>query len=565
MEGRPLIIRVGEGSITRVKAPAVVLGHCQGMTPQGVEQAVDEALEGAVSGFLEDRSIKGELGDFFAIPACLGSLAAETVIVMGMGPPDLFTKKAVNERESAGFLHQIAYRLVKGLLATNMTQFATVPIGAGRAGLPTCAVVKAYVEGICLALLTLDREQRISEFTIVEVDAAKLQDIYRGLEEASRELQGRILFHIREVKLPGAPQPSTASSVHAILLVARRKGRELTYSVYTDRPVQLMKSTEIEDTTLRQFMGQLTGYLETGQGAEDLTDTAQVFYEMMVPPEIREVVRHDAPRHGIILNLESSLTPIPWELCYDREAKVFLGEFSLGRQIMRQETYRLLPRTCDKEPGLDILILANLSGDLPGAEREGRELKACLESLQGHPCPPLRVDLRTAQDFGADREKSDILKLIYQGRYEIVHYCGHAFHDRIDPYKSGWMIDVGTREVIRAYEFSNLPQPPLLVFANACDSAFMDNGEESEVKAFVHSLAGAFIRAGVNLYLGNLVGVSDAGARAFAGHFYDGLFGKGLAMGEALKLARRQLRVKNDLKDPTWANYVLYGSPTFRL
>jgi len=565
MEGRPLIIRVGEGSITRVKAAAVVLGHCQGMTPQGVEQAVDDALEGAVSGFLEDRSIKGELGDFFAIPARLGSLLAETVIIMGMGPPDLFTKKAVDERESAGFLHQIAYRLVKGLLATNMTQFATVPIGAGRAGLPTCAAVKAYVEGICLALLALDRERKISEFTIVEVAADKLKDIYKGLEEASKEFQGRILFDIRDVKVPGIPQPTTAPSVHPILLVARRKVLELTYSVYTDRPVQPMKSMKIEDTTMRQLMGQLTDYLESGQGAEGLRETAQVFYEMAVPQEIREVVRHDAPRHGIILNLESALTPIPWELCYDREAKTFLGEFSLGRQIMREETYRLLPRTCDKEPGLDILILANLSGDLSGAEGEGRELKEYLESLNGHPCPPLRVDLRTAHDFKADQKKSDILKLIYQGRYEIVHYCGHAFYDSIDPYKSGWLIDVEPREVIRAYEFSNLPQPPLLVFANACDSAFMDDGKETDVKVFAHSLAGAFIRAGVNLYLGNLVRVSDARARTFAGHFYDGLFGKGLTMGQALRLARQQLMVRDDLKDPTWANYVLYGSPTFRL
>lgn len=565
MESRPLIIRVGEGSITRVKSPAVVLGHCQGMMPQGAEQAVDEALEGAVSGFLEDRSIKGELGDFFAIPACLGALTAETVIVMGMGPPDLFTKKAVSQRDSAGFLHQIAYRLVKGLLATNITQFATVPIGAGRGGLPTYAAVKAYTEGICLALLNLDREQRIGEFTFVEVDAAKLQDIYGGLEETANELEGRLLIDIRKVKLPETPQAATAPSVRPVFLVARRKDNKLTYSVYTDRPVQLMKTREVHDSTLDDFMKAFEGYLEKGQGWEGLTDGAQTFYEIMVPPKIREVVRHDAPRHGIILNLESVLTQIPWELCYDRESQMFLGEFSLGRQIMREENYRLLPRTCDKEPGLDILILANLSRDLPDAEKEGRELKKSLESLDRQLCPPLRVDLRTAHDFGIGQKSSEILKLIYQGRYEIVHYCGHALYDKIDPYKSGWMIERSPREVIRAYEFSNLPQPPVLVFANACESAIMEDGDPTTVQTFAHSLAGAFIRAGVTLYLGNMASVSDAGARSFAGHFYEGLFEKGLVTGEALKRARRQLRAQNGLKDPTWASYVLYGSPAFRL
>jgi CHAT domain-containing protein len=284
-----------------------------------------------------------------------------------------------------------------------------------------------------------------------------------------------------------------------------------------------------------------------------------------VPPEIRQVVRHDAEREALILNLETSLTPIPWELCYDREAGAFLGEFSMGRQIMREETYRLLPRPSEKEAGWDVLILANLSGDLPQAEEEGRELKEHLESLGRDQGPPLRVDLFTAQNLQVDRKKSQVLKLIYQGRYEIVHYCGHAFYDRIDPYKSGWVIDVGMREVIRAYEFSNLPQPPVFVFSNACESAFMGDGDRLTEQEFAHSLAGAFIRAGVDLYLGNLVGVPDASARVFATHFYNSFFREGCAIGEALSRARRKLMEEKDLKDSTWANYVLYGSPAFRL
>jgi CHAT domain-containing protein len=566
MEGRPLIVRVAEGSITKVKTLAIVLGHSQGMTPDGAERAVDEALGGAVSTFLEDRSIKGDLGDFFVIPALLASLPAQTVIIMGMGPPDLFTKQAITEKDSSSFLYQIAHRLIKGLLATDILQFATVPIGGGGAGLPPHSAVKEYVAGICHALLALDRERKINEFTIVEVDAAKLQDVHRGLEEASQEVQGQFVFDIRNIKLPEAPGSGAPSPVQkTTLLVARRKGRELTYSVYDDRPVQLMKSAEIEDDTLRQMMGELTAYLKTGQGAEGLRDVAQSFYELMVPTEIRQVVRYYAERQALILNMESSLTPIPWELCYDREAGAFLGEFSMGRQIMREETYRLLPRAGDKEAGLDILILANLSGDLPQAEEEGRELKEYLERLRPNLGSPVRVDLLTSQDLQADRKKSQILKLIYQGRYEIVHYCGHAFYDRIDPYKSGWLIDEGSAEVIRAYEFSSLPQPPVFVFSNACESAFMGDGDRSTEQEFAHSLAGAFIRAGVDLYLGNLVEVSDASARVFAAHFYEGLFQEGRAIGEALSRARRKLMEGKDLKDPTWANYVLYGSPTFHL
>ena len=566
MEGRPFIIRVAQGSIIKMKTRAIVLGHSQGMAPGVAERTVDEVLEGAVSGFLEDRSLKGDLGDFFAIPTSLASLPAETVIIMGMGPPDLFTKRAVTEKDSASNLYQIAYRLIKGLLATDIIQFATVPIGAGRAGLPVHSVVKEYVVGICRALLDLDCERKINEFAIVEVDATKLNGIQRGLEEASQELQGQFVFDIRKIKLPEVPQSGTAPPLlKTTLLSARRRGRELTYSVFNERPVQLMKSAEIDDNTLRQLKEELMVYLKTGQGAEDLKDTAQVFYELMVPPEIRKVVRHYAEREALILNLETPLTLIPWELCYDREAEAFLGEYLLGRQIMREETYRLQARSGKEEPGLDVLILANLSGDLPQAEEEGRMLKEYLERPHDNQGHLVRVNLCTAKDLLADKKKSQILKLVYQGRYEIVHYCGHAFYDCIDPHKSGWVIDERMREVIRAYEFSNLPQPPVLVFSNACESASMDNGDRLTEQEFAHSLAGAFIRAGVDLYIGNLVKVSDASARVFAENFYDVFFRERCTIGEALSRARRKLMDDCNLKDPTWANYVLYGSPAFCL
>lgn len=566
MQGRPLIIRVAEGSITKVKTLAIVLGHCQGMAPDGAERAVDVALEGAVSAFLEDRSIRGDLGDFFAIPALLGSLPAETVIIMGMGPPDLFTKEAVTEKDSSSFLYQIAHRLIKGLLATDIIQFATVPIGAGGAGLPVHSAVKEYVVGICRALLVLDRDRRINEFTIVEVDSTKLHHIRTGLEEASLELQGQFDFDVRSIRLPEAPPPGAAIPVQkTTLLVARRKDRELTYSVYNERPIQLMKAAEIDDDSLRQLMGELLAYLKTGEGAESLRGTAQTFYEMMVPPEIRQMVRQNAEREAIILNLESTLASIPWELCHDRQEGIFLGEFLLGRQIMGEETYRLSPRATDKRPGLDVLILANLSGDLPNAEKEGKELKDYLENLVHHRGSALCVKLVTAAELGNKQKKSEILKLVYQGTYEVLHYCGHAYYDRIDPYKSGWMISVEPLEVIRAYELCNLPQPPAFVFANACESAFMEDGQRLTEQEFAHSLAGAFIRAGVDLYLGSLVEISDASAREFASYFYDGLFGKGNSIGMALSQARRRLIQEHELRDPTWANYVLYGSPASRL
>ncbi len=566
MAGRPLIVRVAEGSITKVKTLAIVLGHCQGMVPEGTERAVDVALDGAVSAFLEDRSIRGDLGDFFVIPALLGSLPAEIVVILGLGPVDLFTHKAVTEKESSSFLYQIAHRLIKGLLASNIIQFATVPIGAGGAGLPVRSVVREYVSGICQALLKLDRDRKINEFTIVEVDPDKIQDIHQGLTEASLDLQGQFVFDVRRVRLPETPQPAAGFPVQrTTVLVARRKGREFSYSVYNERPVQLMRAAQINDDSMGDLTGELMDYLRTGDGAHGLKATAQTFYEMMVPRQIRQVVREDAQRNAIILNLESPLALIPWELCYDRQEEVFLGELPLGRQIMGEESYRLSPRPADKQPGLDILILANLSGDLPHAETEGIELKRYIENLGLYRGSPLRVKLLTCHDLGNKPSKAQILKLVYQGTYEVLHYCGHAYYDTVDPYKSGWRIGPNPTDVIRAYEFCNLPQPPAFVFANACESAVLEERERSKEHEFAHSLAGAFIKAGVDLYLGSLVKISDTSARNFAIKFYNGLFGEGKSIGTALSQARTRLIRQEGLGNPIWANYVLYGSPVSRL
>jgi CHAT domain-containing protein len=576
MAPRHLVIRIADGSITKVKTLAVVVGNYKGIPPRGAERAVDEALGGAITTFLNNRSLKSELGDFFAIPAMLGSLPAEVVVVMGLGPYDVFCRSATGQSGRPPLFDQVAYQLIEGLLASDLVQFATVLIGAGGGGLGISPVTTAFVGGICRALLILDKTKRINEFTIVEIDARKKkEDINKGLEDARAQFSGDLELEVQWVDLPGetraAPSPPPVGQTAHISI--RREAEKLTYSVLAARPLQLMKSQAINSDTLRELTEELLSYAEKGLGASGLEDeeklknTAATFYELLMPLEVREQVRECAKDGSIILSMEPTLVNVPWELCFDRGAEKFVCEWESSRQIMGDNVNREHPSDLFQATNLSILILANLSGNLPRAQEEGERLKKLfLNEINKDGQLPLQVELIGPGDFEKSKPKGpEVIKRLFSGHYDFIHYCGHAFFDRHSPNKSGWILDDRGEDVIRAFELSSLPRPPLMVFGNACQSAQSPDTLSVRAHEFAYGLAGAFISAGVDLYMGSIVKVGDESACDFALNFYRSLFGERNTIGTALRQARSKFLKTRSWDDPTWAGYVLYGSPNFRV
>jgi hypothetical protein len=94
-----------------------------------------------------------------------------------------------------------------------------------------------------------------------------------------------------------------------------------------------------------------------------------------------------------------------------------------------------------------------------------------------------------------------------------------------------------------------------LVFLNACRTA-------GEISGFTElsGWASQFMAAGAGCFAGTLWPVRSAAAREFAAAFYDALVHERLPLGEASLLARRT--IADDLGDPTWLAYSIYGSPT---
>jgi CHAT domain-containing protein len=106
------------------------------------------------------------------------------------------------------------------------------------------------------------------------------------------------------------------------------------------------------------------------------------------------------------------------------------------------------------------------------------------------------------------------------------------------------------------------------VFLNACQTGVTANetNPQSVGEYFwkpAEGLASAFLYGGALGCVGSLWPVYDEPAAEFAVEFYNQVL-EGQMIGEAMRRTRRSIKTKHP-DSITWASFVLYGDPTFRL
>ena len=200
---------------------------------------------------------------------------------------------------------------------------------------------------------------------------------------------------------------------------------------------------------------------------------------------------------------------------------------------------------------LNILLVMNPTEDLAGADSEGHQLQALWAA---------DARVRLAVLAGKEATRSRILAALRSGRFDLVHYAGHAMFDDIDPAQSGLLC--ARREVLRGADLATLTNPPFLMLANACESGRV-RGVPRKLRqaALTASLAEAFLRAGIAHYLGTWWPVGDGAAATFATCFHRSLL-EGANCGRAMLAARAALRQQGS---GDWADYLHYGDPTAEL
>jgi hypothetical protein len=272
---------------------------------------------------------------------------------------------------------------------------------------------------------------------------------------------------------------------------------------------------------------------------------------------------------------------IPWEMAAASGcggARFFGPDLRMARQF---QTLLAPAAAVAPPPGerLRVLVVADPApGDLhlAGAENEGRKMVRLFESLRRAAGLDLHVDARIGPE---ECEPVEVLALLLDGEYDIVHFAGHGVFDEARPNHSGWVFgreDDGRLRTLSATEIFRARRAPRLVFANACFSAAAGRRPAAfEQNRRLAGLAEAFFERGVANYVGAGWAVADGPAVEFAREFYaQALAGVaarrlrsaagaagGKSLGDALAAARRLILDQG----PTWGAYQHYGDPGARL
>jgi CHAT domain-containing protein len=208
------------------------------------------------------------------------------------------------------------------------------------------------------------------------------------------------------------------------------------------------------------------------------------------------------------------------------------------------------------EPVLRLLLVVNPLGDLDGADEEGQRIMQLGGATDGIEITPL---------LRKEATKAAFIAALRTGRFDCVHYAGHAFFDAGGPSRSG-LVCAG-REILSGADLTGFSNLPSLVFFNACEAARVrgrpapGTKAASDAVAESYGVAEALMRGGIANYMSTYWPVGDAAAKTFATTFYGAVL-SGKPLGASILQARKAVAA---LPDRDWADYILYGNSDFVL
>jgi hypothetical protein len=309
---------------------------------------------------------------------------------------------------------------------------------------------------------------------------------------------------------------------------------------------------------------------EPARPTEDLNDlikrVGEEMYRLLMPDQMQAYL-YDNECSLIITTNDLEL---PYELMSYRDTYLCL-ERPVARMPMGTAFPRV-PRTVRTDPKLRfLLIYSDPFSNLPAAENEIRELEQNLKrDWQEH----IEIEV-IGPDQATGRQLNEVLR---KGTFDVIHYAGHAYFDETDADLSGLLLfddeyyrtnNRRREQHFLAQKIRRLLEGRPLVFLNACESTRIANekNDAQQVGNYLQGpaegLAAAFIYGGALGCIGANWPIYDTAAAKFATTFYSNVI-KGYMIGEAMRRARVEIRERfpNNI---TWAAFVLYGDPTFRL
>jgi pimeloyl-ACP methyl ester carboxylesterase len=573
-------IEVRLASITEVTDADVIGGGVYiGVRPDGAVSILDDAISAAYRGeapkaeerlitqMLERGVIHGGLGQPFLLPDPRDP--KRLIAIAGMGAPGRF-----GVPECTVLARELAWTLGK----IKRTHLATVLIGSGVGNLRTTDAVEAWLRGIRRALVGMRADERLQRVTFIEVDAEKVLHLDEAIRAAQADLQGKLVVDYAGIgdrttieQRAIADKQSAMQKEFERLRVGSEKQRmdvpaRMTVTFDSERGAYLfgaITSTaavpEREIALDRRLVEEASRRIANQSGVEAQLKSGDFLRKLLIPRDFRDQLQGAEP---LVVLVDRITARTPWEMVVrgelddaqraDSGRDAFLG---IARGLTRQMRTTFAPPPEPPppvQPLMRVLLVADPAADmpLPGAQREGMELRALFESAGG------RVQVTPLLGPGRATRYS-VLEAVMQGDFDVLHFAGHCTFNADDPSKSGWIF--GKDDFLSANELNRIDRIPRFVFSNACESGVTPDDANLSLGP---SFAEAFFLRGVTNFVCTAWPVNDTAALEFARAVYTNLLA-GHFMHTAMQHARLAIADKS-FGAGTWGAYQHYGNPYYR-
>jgi hypothetical protein len=550
-----LAVEVIRGDVTQIKAPVVVIGHYKGVAPVSAEGVIDSALDFWITRANQQGIIGAELGELFYIPVTKKQIAAQAVLLAGMGDEGRFSKDD---------LRYLMTNVTYAVSALKLDSFATVLIGSGAGNLAKERALRGMVEGISDALQRLPEGKRVGRLILVENDDNAYGKVLSALDDlVKKKLFPDLVLSLRHRKLPlprhrkKEPPPDIPSDALPGARITIERNRDtFRFSALSEKAVVPVREVEVQSF----FAAGTAERLMSSTTLEEQTEYGQLLATYLVPQDFRPLIEEE---DELTLILDRSTASFPWEMaCFKSTRGVTF--FGPDRKLTRQ--FRTMLASPGLTPPLNrslkVLVIADPAPEpefqLPGARQEGRAVVRVLDRLRKEN----NLDITIHEHIGASAcDPVEILALLLSEEFDIVHVAGHGVFDERDPSHSGWVF--GRDRILSAREIFRARRVPRMVFANACFSAVIKERQAmtaDEMNRRLAGLAEAFFERGIQNYIGAGWPVEDIPAVEFASVFYQNALA-GETLGDSLAAARNAIKRQGS----TWGAYQHYGQVNARL
>lgn len=574
LSGQPIVVgrrrqqridlRLACGSVSQVDSRVLVLGLFKGVNPSGAARAIDDQLDGVITEFVERRLISASVGEVFVMPANRYRMGAELVIFAGLGTYDDFNEEV---------LRLAAENIARTLVRTKVDEFATVLLSSGT-GMAIGDVLSNLIEGFLRGLSEGSQRGRLRGITLCEIDQQRFEQMHNELLRlTTTTLFDKIEATVEVLELPPPPTAVAVPSrrelngADPVYLIVREMPNPLPEETNpaADAPFTLRASvltagakatvvTDMIDVDAARLNAHLAVIESNAFDFVQLDNFGTELGKIVLPDLVRDALLGSRHRRLVVIH-DARSSRVPWETVKIDEWFP-AAEAGLTRKYEAEDlavAKWLEERRLVRE--LSVLLIVNPTQDLPGAEREGERIKEIFAQDQA---------VRLEELWREQATFSAVRAAFRSGKYDVVHYAGHAFFDPVNRARSGVLCHGG--QVLSGIELASLEKLPAVVFFNACEAARVRSVKERKSGSATAKrletnvgLAEAFLRAGIGNYIGTYWPVGDYPAKVFAETFYRDLIG-GKPLGAALNAGRNVL-LKEQSVD--WADYVHYGSPSF--